>query len=147
MYATDKLNLTDDKGYTRMKNIEEIFNNPSSLTGKAPDDMQKVIENAVASGSWERGTLRRGSRRGMGKLANLMQAIQLLAADSETQVSHFPKFVHVPDELALTYNDSLLLVEQLVTADFISGQQQAALTQLDSILEQMSQVQRLWTRL
>ena len=49
-----------------MNDIEDIFNNPSSLAGKTPDEIQNIIENACASGDWEKGTLRRGSRRGMG---------------------------------------------------------------------------------
>ena len=49
-----------------MNDIEDIFNNPSNLAGKTPDDMQNIIEDACASGHWEKGTLRRGSRRGMG---------------------------------------------------------------------------------
>ena len=105
------------------------------------------------------------------QLSNLIQAIQLLAADSETQLSHFPEFVHVPDELALTYSDSLLLVDQLAVTKLVGQQQQvkhkftngysdnmstahnghvkidvlAKLNHLDHILDNMSETQELWT--
>ena len=104
------------------------------------------------------------------QLFKLIQAIQLLAADYETQLSHFPEFVHVPDELALTYSDCLLLVDQLALARLNSPQQVkhnvangyannmsmahnghvkidllAKLNKLDRILDKMSETQELWT--
>jgi hypothetical protein len=44
--------------------------------------------------------------------ARLVDALQLLAADYETQREAIPNFAHLPDELALIYSESLLCIEQ-----------------------------------
>ncbi len=44
--------------------------------------------------------------------ARLLDALQLLAADYETQREAIPNFAHLPDELALIYSESLWCIEQ-----------------------------------
>lgn len=78
---------------------------------------------------------------------NLIQSIQLLAADYKTQISSLPKFVHVPDELALLYNDYFLLSNQFLNERLITKQQLKNLKELDKTLDKMSGKKnaKLWT--
>lgn len=46
------------------------------------------------------------------KLEWLIESLQLLALPHDLQVACFPDFVHVPDELAITFSDSLEVAEQ-----------------------------------
>ena len=80
-------------------------------------------------------------------LERLVQSIRLLASDYETQIRSFPSFVHIPDELALTYNDCFLLVDQMAKAGLLNERQLARLKELDGALEQMSEKEseELWT--
>ena len=80
-------------------------------------------------------------------LERLVQSVRLLAADYETQLRSFPSFVHIPDELALTYNDCFLLVDQIAKAGLLNEHQLARLKELDGALERMSEKEseELWT--
>ena len=80
-------------------------------------------------------------------LEHLVDALQLLAADYETQVNSLPAFVHVPDELALTYNNCFLLVDQLIEHGLINELQKVKLEALDATLDHMSEQgsEELWT--
>ncbi len=80
-------------------------------------------------------------------LERLVQSIRLLAADYETQIRSFPGFVHIPDELALTYNDCFLLVDQMANAGLLNEHQLARLKELDGALERMSEKEseEMWT--
>ena len=76
----------------------------------------------------------------------LIQSIQLLAADYKTQISSLPKFVHIPDELALIYHDCFLLADQIAEEGWIDNRQLAKLKELDDVLECMSEKDdQLWT--
>ena len=75
----------------------------------------------------------------------LTQALQLLATDYETQIKLFPDFVHIPDELALTYHDCFLLADQIKSAGLIRGHHVVKLEELDGTLEQMGEKEHLWT--
>lgn len=76
----------------------------------------------------------------------LIQSLQLLAADYQTQLRIFPSFVHVPDELALTFDDAFLLVEQTQRVELLNEQQAGSLHQLDELLSAMSdESESLWT--
>ncbi len=80
-------------------------------------------------------------------LERLVQSIRLLAADYEIQIRSFPGFVHIPDELALTYNDCFLLANQMAKAGLLNERQLARLKELDEVLEGMSEKEseELWT--
>jgi hypothetical protein len=78
-------------------------------------------------------------------LSKLIQSLQLLAACYEHQVNALPAFVDVPDEVALTFSEALLLADPLVKKGLITTDQQAELKQLDALLEQMSDNKNLWT--
>jgi hypothetical protein len=81
--------------------------------------------------------------------ARLVDALQLLAADYETQREAIPNFAHLPDELALIYSESLLCIEQhtdeLVDSGFLSGSALQKLRELDDTLARMSGKPGLWT--
>jgi hypothetical protein len=79
------------------------------------------------------------------RLNMLIQSLQLLAAHSRQQVNALPAFVDVPDEVALTFSEALLLADPLVKEGLITTGQQAELKQLDALLEQMSDNKNLWT--
>jgi hypothetical protein len=78
-------------------------------------------------------------------LRMLIESVRLLAADHETQIKQLPDFVHVPDEIALTYHDCFLLAPQIKEAGLITAEQFAKLAKLDKMLEDMSEDKRLWT--
>lgn len=75
----------------------------------------------------------------------LIQALQLLAATYEEQINALPEFVDVPDEIALTFDEVYLLVENLDKEGLITTSQKTALAQIDSVLEQMSKKEDIWT--
>jgi len=78
-------------------------------------------------------------------LGMLIQSLQLLASGYEIQVSSFPNFVHVPDELALTYHDCLLLASSRLEPGVIDGEQYARLTALDEFLDSPGLDSEIWT--
>jgi hypothetical protein len=81
--------------------------------------------------------------------ARLVDALQLLAADYETQREAIPNFAHLPDELALIYSESLLCIEQhtdeLADSRSLSGSALQKLRELDDTLARMSGKPSLWT--
>lgn len=81
--------------------------------------------------------------------ARLVDALQLLAADYETQREAIPNFAHLPDELALIYSESLLCIEQhtdeLVASGSLSESALHKLRELDDALEHLSGKPSLWT--
>jgi hypothetical protein len=72
-------------------------------------------------------------------LVMLIETIKLLAADYETQVKQFPPFVLIPDEIALTYYDCFLLAQQIAEGGLIDEHQLERLTQIDRLLEEMTE--------
>lgn len=78
-------------------------------------------------------------------LNRLIQSIQLLAADYPVQLNALPEFVHKPDEVALIFNDSYLLVQQLKETQILNEFQLAKLNEIDELLEGMSTISRFWT--
>jgi hypothetical protein len=74
----------------------------------------------------------------------LIQSLQLLAAPYEVQVQSLPAFVHIPDEVALTFDDVSLLVEQQDTEGLLPPEQKLQLDQLDHVLDTMSKDTGLW---
>jgi hypothetical protein len=65
-------------------------------------------------------------------LTQLIQATQLLAADYETQHNQLPDFVHLPDELALIYEDAILLLDQIIQAELITLEQAMLFREIDN---------------
>ena len=78
-------------------------------------------------------------------MSMLVQSLQLLAADYEQQVKAFPEYVHVPDEIALTFDDTYALVESLEPEGLLTPAQDDTLKQIDTLLEKMSQDENMWT--
>jgi hypothetical protein len=62
----DPLLLPTSSSNVTISSVEDIFNDPTTLQGKAPADIQSVIDDSVDSGKWELGTLRQGSHQGQG---------------------------------------------------------------------------------
>lgn len=75
----------------------------------------------------------------------LIQSLQLLAADSNTQIDAFPDYVHIPDELALTYHDCFLLTDQIAEVGLLNRAQVAKQREIDDVLSRMSDTEELWT--
>ena len=80
-------------------------------------------------------------------LERLIQAIQLLAADYETQIGILPDFVHIPDELALTYGDCFLFADDIAEAGLIEEEVLVRLKELDDTFEHLSRKgnEAFWT--
>lgn len=71
-----------------------------------------------------------------------------MAADFEIQVSVLPSFVHIPDEVAMTFgDDAFLLADQVLRAGRITQEQYDKLKEIDEALSQMSGQEHgeLWT--
>ncbi len=64
----------------------------------------------------------------------LVSSVQLLAADYEEQVATLPDFVHVPDELALNFDDVWVLVPQIRAAGLLDESAAAQLEELHQSL-------------
>lgn len=79
------------------------------------------------------------------RLDRLIQAIQLLAGDYETQVKAFPEFVHIPDELALIYDECMLFAADLAHSKLISERYLEQLQMINQFINQMSNDPSLWT--
>ncbi|RME59610.1 hypothetical protein D6779_03840 [Candidatus Parcubacteria bacterium] len=65
----------------------------------------------------------------------LVDALQLVAAPAEEQVSSLPDFVCVTDEIAMTFGDAYLLVPQLERAGLVPPDAAALLKHLDDYFE------------
>ena len=80
------------------------------------------------------------------QLAMLVEALQLLAAPYEVQVECLPPYVAVPDELALTYDDTYRLVDGIATAGLLTEHQVAQLARIDAVLSSMTDgAPEMWT--
>lgn len=75
----------------------------------------------------------------------IIQSLQLLAACYEQQVRAFPPFVHIPDEIVLTFCDAYICVDDFIEEGLITLDQKAALAQMDAFLEEMSTNESQWT--
>ena len=74
----------------------------------------------------------------------LLQSLQLLAASYEQQLQAFPDFVQVPDEIALTFEDVCLFLDEIVHKGFVTPIQKGSIKQLNEALNQMSKDKELW---
>jgi hypothetical protein len=75
---------------------------------------------------------------------NLIQNLRIITSDSNVQIALFPEFVNIADEIALLYNDVYITVPILVTENLISSIVYDILTQIDRLLDSMSQDKSLW---
>jgi hypothetical protein len=75
----------------------------------------------------------------------LLQSLQLLAASYEQQLQAFPDFVHVPDEIALIFEDVCLFLDEIAHKGLITLFQKVTIEQLNKALDQMSEDKELWT--
>jgi hypothetical protein len=71
----------------------------------------------------------------------LVSALQLLAADYDDQVKALPEFVHVPDELALTFDDAYVLLPRLRAAHLVDDD---AVHQLEQLHDKLASISA-WT--
>jgi len=80
-------------------------------------------------------------------LHELIESLRLLGSDFDVQVGVLPKFVHIPDEIALTYGDAFLLADQVLSAGRITQGQYSRLKEIDDVLDSMSghDYAELWT--
>jgi hypothetical protein len=65
----------------------------------------------------------------------LVEALRLMAASPEEQVSSLPDFVCVADEVATTFGDAYLLMPQLERAGLVSQDAALATRRLDDLFE------------
>lgn len=71
-------------------------------------------------------------------LTKLVDALRLLALPAQEQIAVLPAFVATADEVALTFDEAFRLVGERVYQHVVSEDQQAALREIDGMLESMS---------
>jgi hypothetical protein len=89
-----------------------------------------------------------GSESPAAFLEGLVDALRLAAIPAAEQVKTLPDFVHVPDEVALLYDDAFRLVPQIREAELIEDDQVEVLAELDQLFEEMfaaADQDQLWT--
>jgi hypothetical protein len=67
-----------------------------------------------------------------------IQCLQLVASDPEEQISLFPDFVDIPDEIALEYNHRLTWLNQNYSEKLINEEEINKLKQIDDLFTRMS---------
>ena len=77
----------------------------------------------------------------------LLDALRLIALNAEDQVAALPRFVVVPDEIALFFHDALLLLPQLVTRGLVPPHMTDPLMEIDRKLSAMTDAadRSVWT--
>lgn len=75
----------------------------------------------------------------------LIEALRLLSASYDVQKSSLPDFVHVPDELALIFDDCFLLIQQFIETEKINDDQITKLRAIDQTLHHMTKSRGVWT--
>jgi hypothetical protein len=75
----------------------------------------------------------------------LVESLQLLSADYSTQVGTLPKFVVVPDEIALTFHESVLLLDQISHEGFLTDEAVRRLVEIDDKFNEMSEEGDFWS--
>lgn len=75
------------------------------------------------------------------KLYQLIQAIRLVALECPEQISSLPSFVVVPDEIAITLNDTLLTFEASDEVASLSSQLLEKMKELDKYFEDLDRVE------
>ena len=75
----------------------------------------------------------------------IIESLQLMAADYDTQIDILPTFIHVPDEIALIFDEAHLCALELKGEGLINEQQELGLARIDQRLDDMSNNEGLWT--
>lgn len=69
----------------------------------------------------------------------LIEGLQLVSADYETQVKLLPpNLVMTVDEIALTYNECFILADQILSAKLINKEDYLKAKEIDDIFDKMS---------
>jgi len=71
-------------------------------------------------------------------LGRLIESVELLAADFDVQRKALPAFVLVPDEVALTFDGAMAVIDQIGDAGLLTSKQIELLEKIDAILDKMS---------
>jgi hypothetical protein len=77
----------------------------------------------------------------------LIQSLRLVASDAEMQMGVLPKYVHVPDEVVSIFDDSYILLDQVIEAGLVTPDQAEAVHELNRHMDEMSLANDpdLWT--
>ena len=75
----------------------------------------------------------------------LVSSLQLLSLQSDQQQASLAGFVDVPDELALTFDETFVLKDRMRSAGVIDGPVVVVLEELARQLATMSGVKAMWT--
>jgi hypothetical protein len=75
----------------------------------------------------------------------LVESLQLLSADYSTQVDALPKFVVIPDEIALIYHECVLLLDQISEAGFLKEEEVRQLVEIDDKFNEMNTEADFWS--
>lgn len=71
-------------------------------------------------------------------LTKLIEATKLVASDFSIQTSILPAYVHIPDEIALVFQDAYYCVNKLVEHGVLNEYQQTALGALNISLDRIN---------
>jgi hypothetical protein len=73
--------------------------------------------------------------------------LKLVASDANVQIQLLPKWVHIPDEIALTFEESYYLLDQIFDAGLINSEQVDAINRVNETLSEMSasEDKSIWT--
>ena len=77
--------------------------------------------------------------------SSLVQCLQLLASPYDHQIQAFPRFVCVPDELALMFDDRYGFSQSLFENKFLDLKQKKMLDEINEALNEMSKDKSIWT--
>ena len=58
----------------------------------------------------------------------LIEALRLVASEAEIQIEVLPEWVHIPDEVALTFDECYVLFDQVVEAGLVNIEQAGQFT-------------------
>ena len=58
----------------------------------------------------------------------LIEALRLVASEAEIQIEVLPEWVHIPDEVALTFDEFYVLFDQVVEAGLLNIEQAGQFT-------------------
>jgi hypothetical protein len=71
-------------------------------------------------------------------LNRLIESVELLAADFDVQRQVLPTFVFVPDEVALTFDNAMTVIDQIRDAGLLTDEQIELLSRINTIFDTMS---------
>ncbi|MBL6991826.1 MAG: hypothetical protein ISR65_18735 [Bacteriovoracaceae bacterium] len=74
----------------------------------------------------------------------LTEVLKLISADFNTQKRSLPDFVHVPDEIALNFDEIYIFVNSLYDKKFIDIEHLNKLKEINSNFNKMDSNKKLW---